>query len=149
MTDESSDEEIEAAEESRAQRQREAELSLAAILKEFNDAAEASAKRGDYGSLIAIARGGWLTKSQQRLVADILEGKIRRTRANVLKKGDRYMEIGNHVLDLERSGTPTKNAVKDTAKHFDESERTVWTARKFAVGIYKVGRLVDGLLQLT
>jgi hypothetical protein len=122
----------------------------AALLKVFNDAAEADARRGDYQSLIANARIGRLTKSQQRLVADILENSVKRRWGNppnnIIKTGDRRMKIGDHVLDLERSGMVTKAAVSRTIEDLEVSERTVWAARKFAIGYYKIERLVSELL---
>jgi hypothetical protein len=121
----------------------------AALLKVFNDAAEADARRGDYQSLIANARIGRLTKSQQRLVADILENSVKRrwgNPPNIIKTGDRRMKIGDHVLDLERSGMVTKAAVSRTIEDLEVSERTVWAARKFAIGYYKIERLVSELL---
>jgi hypothetical protein len=116
------------------------------ILKIFNAAVEARAKRGDYSLLIVNARGGHLTKSQQRLVADILEKHTkRRKRGDFVKTGDRRMDIGNHVLDLEGSGMSTKAAVSHTIEDLKVGERAVWTARKFAIGVYRAGRLVQAV----
>jgi predicted transcriptional regulator YheO len=120
------------------------EPTAAALLKTFNDHAEARAKKGDYSLLIVNARIGRLTKSQQRLVADILEKHTkRRERGNVIKTGDRRMEIGNHVLDLERNGMSTKAAVSHTTEDLKVSERAVWAALKFALGYYRSRRLVS------
>jgi hypothetical protein len=117
----------------------------AAFLKTFNDRAEALAKRGDFQLLIVNARLGRLTKSQQRLVADILVGDLRPRKGNpasIVQTGDRRMEIGNCVLDLERRGMQTSAAVSKTADVRKLPQSTVWGARKFAIGYYRAERLV-------
>jgi len=113
----------------------------AARLKTFGDNAEALAKLGDYQLLIVLARIGCLTKSQQRLVADILAGKLKRRKGKPCEI-DRYLAIGSHVLDLERGGWKASAAVFKTAEDRKVPESTVWTARRFATDVDRLRRLI-------
>ena len=93
-----------------------------------------TAKRGDFRLLARVARKGNLTKDQQVLVADILEGKLKRGRGkpvDLVTLESRDSHIGNHVLDLQRTGLRRKAAVALAAEKFKTSERTVRKALKF------------------
>jgi hypothetical protein len=97
--------------------------------------AEDTAKQGDFRLLARLVRNGSrLSGNQQNLIADILDGKIKRRRGkpvDLVALEKKYISIGNHVLDLQQTGLRRKAAVALAAEKFETSERTVAKALKF------------------
>jgi hypothetical protein len=97
--------------------------------------ADDTAKQGDFRLMARLVRNGLtLSDNQQNLIADILEGKVKRRPGKLadlvaVRKG--YIDIGKHVLDLQQAGKKTTAAISLAAEKFNCSERKVWNALKY------------------
>jgi hypothetical protein len=96
-----------------------------------------TAEQGDFRLLARLVRDGFeLSSRQRKLVADILEGKLKRRAGKPVDLRvlcSRYVRIGDHVLDLQQTGLKRKAAVSLAAEEFKTSERTVRTALKYVL----------------
>jgi hypothetical protein len=94
-----------------------------------------TAEQGDFRLLASLVRDGSdLSKHERELVADILEGKLKRRAGkpvDLVALQSKYIRIGDHVLDLQQTGLRRKAAVALAAEKFKTSERTVRKALKF------------------
>jgi hypothetical protein len=110
--------------------------------------ADDTAKQGDFRLLARLVRNGFrLSDNQQNLIADILEGKVKRRPGklvDLVAVRKRYIQIGDHVLDLERTGLRRKAAISLAVEKFKTSERTVWNALKYVIeDLVEKGRLIE------
>jgi hypothetical protein len=98
--------------------------------------------------LARLVRNGFrLSDNQQNLIADILEGKVKRRPGklvDLVAVRKRYIQIGDHVLDLERTGLRRKAAISLAVEKFKTSERTVWNALKYVIeDLVEKDRLIE------
>jgi hypothetical protein len=95
--------------------------------------ATARARAGDWGYLSRLFRHSavlHLTPDLQRVLADILEGKIRRKTPKKLRAPGRQMHMAYRVEILRFRGWTTEAAVAKVCAEYDMRERTVYAAMK-------------------
>jgi hypothetical protein len=96
-------------------------------------ALERTLEYGDYSPLLARMRAGKALPDEQKLLADIYEGKVkrpanRRGAPDALRFRDLCLAIC--VLDRRLKGLALKSAVMDTAEEMGETKSTVYAATK-------------------
>ena len=115
--------------------------------------ADDTAKQGDFRLLARLVRNGFtLSDNQQNLIADILEGKVKRRPGKLVdlvavRKG--YIDIGKHVRDLQQTGHKRKAALALAAEKFKCSKRKVEYALKyFNEDLVEKARLLEDDIRL-